>query len=71
MSEAKQELIRLIKQQPAGGDMEDVLREVAFHLMILRGLADVDAGRVMSRDEVARRMREWFDEAQSKSQREE
>ena len=59
MSEAKRELIRLIKEQPADGDMEDVLREVAFHLMILRGLADVDAGRVMSRDEAARRMREW------------
>ena len=67
MSQAKQELIRLIKQQPADGDMEDVLREVAFHLMILRGLADVDAGRVMSRDEAARRMREWGRETPGQS----
>lgn len=68
MSPAKQELIWLIKQQPAYGTMEDVLREVAFHLMILRGLADVDAGRVISRDEAARRIQTWFDEAQGQSQ---
>lgn len=67
MSEAKRELIRLIKEQPADGDMEDVLREVAFHLMILRGLADVDAGRVMSRDEAARQMREWGRETPGQS----
>ena len=58
MSEAKQELIRLIKQQPASDTAADVVEELTFYLGTLRGLADADAGRVVPHAEVVRRFQE-------------
>lgn len=52
MSEAKRELIRLIKKQPADGTAADVVRELLFHIEILGGLEDVRAGRLVSHEEV-------------------
>ncbi len=57
MSKAKEELTKLIKEQPEDSSREEIVRELAFHLMVERGLADSDAGRVISNDEMARRIR--------------
>jgi predicted transcriptional regulator len=59
MSTAKSELVRLIEQQPEDSSREEIIRELAFHAMVERGLADADAGRTMSNDEAARRIRTW------------
>jgi predicted transcriptional regulator len=59
MSKAKEELTKLIAEQPEDSSREEILRELAFHLMVERGLADSDAGRVISNDEMARRIRSW------------
>ena len=59
MSTAKQELTELIESQPDDSSREEIIRELAFHAMITRGLADADAGRVTSNDEIARRIRLW------------
>jgi hypothetical protein len=59
MSTAKEELARLIQQQPEGSSSEDIVRELAFHVMVQRGLADSDAKRVISNDEMNRRIRSW------------
>jgi predicted transcriptional regulator len=59
MSKAKQELTKLIEDQPEDSSSDEIVRELAFHLMVLRGLADSDAGRVISNDEMARRIRSW------------
>ena len=59
MSKAKEELTKLIKEQPEDSSREEIVRELAFHLMIERGLADSDAGRVISNDEMVRRIRSW------------
>ena len=59
MSTAKQELTELIGRQPDDSSREEIIRELAFHAMIERGLADSDAGRVTSNEEVARRIRLW------------
>ncbi len=59
MSKAKEELTKLIKEQPEDSSREEIVRELAFHLMVERGLADSDAGRVISNDEMARRIRSW------------
>jgi predicted transcriptional regulator len=59
MSTAKEELVRLIEQQPEDSSREEIIRELAFHAMVERGLADADAGRTMSNDEAARRIRTW------------
>ena len=59
MSKAKEELTKLIEDQPEDSSGDEIVRELAFHLMVQRGLADSRAGRVISNDEMARRIRSW------------
>ncbi len=59
MSKAKEELVQLIQQQPADSSGEEIVRELAFHVMVQRGLADADAGRSISNEEMGRRIRTW------------
>jgi len=59
MSKAKEELRKLIEEQPEDSSREEIVRELAFHVMVQRGLADSDAGRVISNDEMARRIHSW------------
>ena len=59
MSTAKEELTRLIQEQPDDSSREEIVRELAFHLMIERGIADSDAKRVVSNEEMGRRIRSW------------
>lgn len=70
MSEAKKELIRLIKQQPSDSTMQEVVGELAAYRVVKQSLQNMKPGGGVSCDEVARRIREWFDEAQSQSQQE-
>ncbi len=49
MPTAKEELTRLIQRQP-----EEIVRELAFHVMVERGLAGSDAMRTISNQEMAR-----------------
>ena len=59
MSKAKRELTKFIEEQPEDRSREEIIRELAFHVMVERGLADSDAGRVISNDQMARRIRSW------------
>jgi predicted transcriptional regulator len=59
MSKAKEELAHLIQQQPEDSSREEIVRELAFHVMVQRGLADADAGRSISNEEMGRRIRTW------------
>jgi len=59
MSKAKEELTKLIEDQPEDSSHDEIIRELAFHLMVQRGLADSDAERAVSKDEMARRIRSW------------
>jgi len=59
MSKAKEELAQLIQQQPADSSSEEIVRELAFHVMVQRGLADADAARSISNEEMGRRIRTW------------
>lgn len=56
---AKDELKALLEQQPEDSSSEDLVRELAFHVMIERGLKDSDADRVVSNEELGRRIRTW------------
>lgn len=58
MSTAKEDLMRLIQDQPDDSSSEEIVRELAFHV-VERGLADSDARRVISNDEMMRRIRSW------------
>jgi hypothetical protein len=59
MSTAKEELSRLIQGQPEDSSREEIVRELAFHVMVERGLADSDAKRTISNDEMGQRIRTW------------
>jgi hypothetical protein len=59
MSTAKEELTRLIEKQPDDSSPEEIVRELAFHVMVERGIADSDAKRTISNEEMGRRIRSW------------
>ena len=59
MSTAKEHLTRLIEQQPDDSSEAEIVRELAFDLMIRRGLADADAARTLTNEEMGRRIRSW------------
>jgi len=59
MSTAKNELKEILDSQPEDSTSEEIVRELAFHVMVQRGLADSDAGRVVSNDEMGRRIQSW------------
>ena len=48
MATARDELKAILDQQPADSSAEELVRELALHIMIQRGLADSDTGRVYS-----------------------
>ena len=57
MSTAKEELTSLIQGQPEDSSREEIVRELAFHVMVERGLADSDAKRTISNREMGQRIR--------------
>ena len=59
MSTAKEELKALLDAQPEDSSSEELVRELAFHVMVQHGLADSDAGRTVSNDTMAHRIRSW------------
>ena len=59
MATPKEDLVHLLLQQPDDSSREELVREMAFSLMIERGLADSDARRVVSDDDMAHRIRQW------------
>jgi predicted transcriptional regulator len=59
MSTVKEELTRLIQGQPEDSSREEIIRELAFHAMVERGLTDSDEKRIISNEEMGRRIRSW------------
>ena len=56
MSEAKKIMTEIIQSMPEDASYEEILRELAFEIMVQRGLDDSRKGRVIPDDEVRRRM---------------
>jgi hypothetical protein len=59
MSTAKDEITRIVQAQPEDSSPEEIIRELAFHVMVERGLADSDSERTISNEDTARRIRSW------------
>jgi predicted transcriptional regulator len=59
MATAKDELRNILNEQPDDSSTEELVRELAFHVMVQRGLADADAGRVISNQEMKHRIQSW------------
>lgn len=56
---AKERIRELLETQPDDASYDEILRELAFERMIDRGLSDVREGRVISHDEMGKRIQRW------------
>lgn len=59
MSNVKERMAEVIQSQPEDATYEEIMRELAFERMVERGLEDSRRGRVVSNDEMERRIRTW------------
>ena len=59
MASAKEQMKAIIEQQPDDSSYDELLRELAFARMVERGLADSDARRTISHEEMGRRIKSW------------
>lgn len=59
MSAIKEKMVEVIRNQPDDASYEEIVRELVFQCMIEQGLADSRAGRVISNEELGRRIAEW------------
>jgi len=59
MSTTKDKMTEVIKSQPEDATYEEIMRELAFEKMVDRGLADSRNGRVISNEDMERRILTW------------
>jgi len=59
MISTKEYMTKIIEEQPDDSSYEEILRELAFARMIEDGIADSKAGRVISDDEMKKRITSW------------
>lgn len=56
MSSAKDQMVKIIQEQPDDSSYDEILRELAFTRMVERGLTDSDTRRTITNDEMRRRI---------------
>lgn len=59
MSTAKDQITEIIRRQPDDSSYDEIVRELAFELMVQRGLKDSDEDRTISNEEMQRRIKTW------------
>ncbi|MBF0560246.1 MAG: hypothetical protein HQL08_15865 [Nitrospirae bacterium] len=59
MITAKEKIREVIDAQPDDASYDEIIRELAFGQMVERGLEDSRAGRVISNEEMQRRIKAW------------
>jgi len=69
MATAKEQITQLVQQQPDDSSYDEIIRELAFHLMIERGLKDSDEGRKISNEEMEARINSRYLTSGAPSQR--
>jgi hypothetical protein len=57
MPSAKEQIAKILQDQPDDSSHDKILRELAFARMIERGLGDSDARRTISHEEMGRRIK--------------
>ena len=55
----KEKIKELVETQPDDASFDEILRELSFERMVERGLADARSGRVISNEEMGKRIRRW------------
>lgn len=61
MPTVKEQISKIIDEQPDDSSYDEVLRELAFARMIERGLKDSDAKRTINNEEMEHRIRTWVE----------
>ena len=59
MATAKEHITEIIKRQPADSSYDEIVRELAFDLMVQPGLKDSDERRTIPNEEMERRIKTW------------
>ena len=59
MPSAKEQMVRIVREQPDDSSYDEILRELAFARMVERGLSDSQTGRTVKNDEMSRRIKAW------------
>lgn len=59
MSVVKEKMKQVIESFPEDATYEEILRELVFEQMVEQGLEDVRKDRVVSNEEMERRIRTW------------
>ena len=59
MDTAKEQVRKLLDVLPEDASLEDIQYHIYVRQQIDRGLSDIEAGRVVSHDEVVRRLSKW------------
>ncbi len=59
MASAKDQMLEIIREQPEDSSYDEILKELAFVRMVERGLADSEAGRTISHEEMSKRIQSW------------
>ncbi|MEO8339853.1 MAG: hypothetical protein ABI604_09070 [Nitrospirota bacterium] len=59
MHSAKGKIAKILQDQPDDSSYDETLRELAFARMVERGIADSDAGKTISHEEMGRRIKSW------------
>lgn len=59
MASAKEQMAKIVQEQPDDSSYDEILRELAFARMVERGLADSLTGRTIGDEEMKRRIRTW------------
>lgn len=60
MSTAKEIITELVQKQPDDSSYDEIVRELAFDLMVQRGLKDSDEGRTISNEAMRHRINTWL-----------
>ena len=59
MTTAKKVMSEIIARQPDDSSFDEILRELAYLRMLENGLADSDAGKCVSNEEIKRKLGAW------------
>ena len=59
MASAKEQMTKIVQDQPDDSSYDEILRELALARMIERGLEDSQAGRIISNEEMRHRISTW------------
>lgn len=55
----KQQMNKIIQEQPDDSSYDEILRELSFNRMVEKGLADSESNRTISNEEMKHRIKTW------------